>query len=388
MTNRVVDRYQRKQSGQTNAAYANPMAENRIEEFMTALGKSLIAMPLISIVGVTLTAATADAEDCLAAPNSAAREGTRWYYQLDLAAQHKCWYMRALNQRAQQAVVTSSKALPASAFAVPIPRPRPSTASPVMALSRAYGVPSSSYPKEIAAKPGATPAGSETAAESTSSIPKESISQQKITSSAAPAPNATPLAGVAIDETSSAISEMHQVAPSPQPRAEAATLAADTGTPVDATRSPTSDIAASQPTATSSEQNAQMAALGSNAAPTVIAPIDGVVSSKHSTTRLSTSSDLRTDDAERAPDVSLAVHQEPPAVATLNARPLPSNALANLLSRGRDRTALSDQAIDNTGMPVKPLSIIAAVLLALVIMSYYAAFRYFLGASSDDFQKP
>ena len=45
--------------------------------------KLLIAVLLMSVVGVTLlAAATAHGEDCLAAPNSPAREGTRWYYPI------------------------------------------------------------------------------------------------------------------------------------------------------------------------------------------------------------------------------------------------------------------------------------------------------------------
>jgi len=92
-----------------HAAYANPTRGERGEEFMAARcptsfgSKSLIAMLLISVVGVAFLAVTAHAEDCLAAPNSAAREGTRWYYRLDRATQHKCWYMRAPDQPAQQA---------------------------------------------------------------------------------------------------------------------------------------------------------------------------------------------------------------------------------------------------------------------------------------------
>src|ERR1700729_4588845 len=110
-------------------------SENRGEEFMAARdsksfgSKSLIAMLFISVVvGVTLLAATARAEDCLAAPNSPAREGTRWYSRLDRTTQNRCWYMRALDRPARQRAASAKEALSTDAFTIPIPRPRPSAA--------------------------------------------------------------------------------------------------------------------------------------------------------------------------------------------------------------------------------------------------------------------
>jgi hypothetical protein len=303
--------------------------------------KSLIALALMSAVGVTLPAATAHAEDCLAAPNSPAREGTRWYYRLDRATQHKCWYSRALDQPTQQVAAPAKTALPATAFAIPIPRPRPSTAGSGLALRQADTAPSFSHAEyaipiprprpsavslsqddtgpseEIAAKPSVAPPVSESTAETTPSIPKESTSQQAGTASGTPEPNATPLIGAAADQTTSAISEMHQGPPSPETNAEATAPAADAETLVGATTgetsSPTSDAAAPQQAASSSEPNAQVAASGPNAAPPINAPIGDAASSipKDSATQLSTSSDLRSNDAEPAPDVSLAEQPSP-----------------------------------------------------------------------------
>ena len=374
---------------------------------MTARGPTrsgsnlLIVMLLLSGVGVTLPAATALAEDCLAAPNSPTREGTRWYYRLDRATQQKCWYLRALDQPAQQVAAPAKAALPATAFAIPIPRPRPSTAGSGLALRQAdtdpsfshaqYTMPiprprpsavslsqddspSAAHAEEIAAKPSVTPPVSESTAETTPSIPKESTSQQAGTSSATPA-----------DETTSAISEMHQGAPSPKTNAEATAPAADAkilvGATTGETSSPTSDAAARHQAATSSEPDTQATASEADTAPTIIAPTDDAVSSipKGPATQLSTPSDLRSNDAETVPDVSLAEHQAPPAVAMLNARPLP----ADLLSHGRDRTALTDEPTDNAGTWVKPLYLIVAFLVVLVVMSYYVVFRYFVGGSAD-----
>ena len=379
--------------------------------------KLLIAVLLMSVVGVTLLAATAHGEDCLAAPNSPAREGTRWYYRLDRATQHKCWHMRALDQPTQQVAASAKTALPATAFAIPIPRPRPSTVGSGLALRQAdtdpsfshaeYAIPiprprpsavslsqddagpSAAHAEEIAAKPSVTPPVNESTAETTPSIPKESTSQQAGTSSGTPEPNAAPLIGAAADETTSAISEMHRGAPSPETNAEATAPAADAeilvGARTGETSSPTSDASAPHQATTSSEPDTQATASGADAAPTIIAPTDDAVSSipKGPAAQLSTPSDLGSNDAETVPGVSLTEHEAPPAVAMLNARPLP----AVLLSHGRDRTALTDEPTDNAGTWIKPLYFILAFVVVLVVMSYYVVFRYFLGGSaqmSDD----
>ena len=133
--------------------------------------KSLIAMLLMSVVDVTLPAATARAEECLAAPNFPAREGTRWYYRLERATQHKCWYMRALGQPTPQAGAPAKTTLRAPAFGIPVPRPRPLTAD-----SSPVGTDlSPSHAEGIVAKQSATPPVSGSTA-----VPKESTSQQQV----------------------------------------------------------------------------------------------------------------------------------------------------------------------------------------------------------------
>jgi len=367
---------------------------------MTARGPTpsgsnlLIALLRMSIVVVALPAATAHAEDCLAAPNSPAREGTRWYYRLDRATQHKCWYMRPLDQPTQQVAAPGKTALSASALAIPIPRPRPPTAGsalssssvdtdtssshaeyaiptpkprplaagPALSLSRGDpGNPSSSYPEKIAAKPTTTsPVGGPTG-ETTSSIPNESTSQQAGTSLAAPAPNAAPLIGAATDETTSAISEMHQAAPSSEPNAKATAPAPDAeslaGATTNETSSPTSNVAAPQQAATSSD--AQKATLEPNAAQ-IIAPIDDGASStpNDSGTQLSTSSDFRSNDAEPIPDGPVAQPQVPLAASSVNARPIPLDA--------PHWTARRAELIDNAQMLARPFPLIFAFVLALV----------------------
>jgi len=202
---------------------------------------------------------------------------------------------------------------------------------------------------------------------------------------AALTPSAAPLIGAATDETTSAISEMHRVAPSPWTNATATATApnAETlaGATTNETSSPTSDIAAPQQAASSSEPNGHLAASGSNAAPLINAPTDDAASSipKDSAAQQSTSSDLKFNDAEPAPDVSLPGHRAPPAVATLNVRPIPPD----LLSHARERTAQTNEPIDNAGMWGRPFYLIVVFLLVLVVMSYYVGFRYFVGGSAQ-----
>jgi hypothetical protein len=311
--------------------------------------KSLIAMLLMSVVDVTLPAATARAEECLAAPNFPAREGTRWYYRLERATQHKCWYMRALGQPTPQAGAPAKTTLRAPAFGIPVPRPRPLTAD-----SSPVGTDlSPSHAEGIVAKQSATPPVSGSTA-----VPKESTSQQAGLSLAAPVPNATPRA--ATDENTSAISEIHQVAPSPETTAAATSAAPHAEPPIgpttDETGSPTSGMTAPQQAATPSEPNAQVAALAPIAAPQIIARIDDGVSSiqNDSATQPSTSSKFRSNAAEPAPDVSVAQPHAGLAAATVNASPipLPPRAPADLVSDGRETISLIDEPIGDAGMRV------------------------------------
>jgi hypothetical protein len=335
--------------------------------------KTLIALVLTSVAGVTLPAAAARAEDCLAAPNSPAREGTRWYYRLDRATQHKCWYMRALDQPAQQAATT----LPEPAFAIPIPRPRPSTSDSALSLNRGDTDLSSSHAEEVATKPSATAPNSWSTGETALSIPKVLTSQQAGVSSAAPAPNAAQQIGAATDETDFAISDIYQAAPSLETNAaaNAATPGPETlvGAIADETSSPTSEITAPRLAAPSAAPNARMAASGLNAA-----QIDDAASSttNDSDTKRSTPTD-RSNDAETAPGVYVAQPHAPPAATTVNPRPILPH-----LSDGRERTALSDESTDNTGTQISPFYLILAFVVALVGMLYYLVFRYLPGGSA------
>ena len=156
--------------------------------------------------------------------------------------------------------------------------------------------------------------------------------------------------------TTSAISEMHRAAPPPQTDAEATTSAPDVETSVGATMgettsSSTTDIAAPKREATS-ERNAKVAAYGPTAAPEVIAPIDDAASSsipKDVASQPSTSSDLRSDVAGPASDVSVAKSHAPMP------HPIPSNAPADLMSDDWQQTSPSYEIIGNAGAHARTL---------------------------------
>jgi hypothetical protein len=353
--------------------------------------KLLIALALISAVGVTLPTAAARAEDCLAAPNSPAREGTRWLYRLDRATQHKCWYMGAFGQPTQRAGAAAKIVHSALPLAIPLPRPRPSAAEPSLSLSLGSA---DSSPESLAARPGPTLPVSGATEEIKSRIISQSDPQQALTSSAELAPDAhAPMApdanapiSVAADGTTSAISETHQVVPSPEANVEATAPTPKAQPPIGTatykTGPPTSDIAAQQQSAPSSELNAEVAPRTPNAPAQIVATIDDSEPSipHDSATQLSTSSKLSFNAAEPAPDVSVAEFHAPITVATVNAHPL--YAPADLMPDGRERTSTSDESIGVVGMRVPPLYLILAFVVALVGMLYFLLFRYLPGGGA------
>jgi hypothetical protein len=60
--------------------------------------RAVFADLLVALSVVTLSATpggTATTESCLAAPNSAAPDGSHWYFRTDRTTQRKCWYLAA-----------------------------------------------------------------------------------------------------------------------------------------------------------------------------------------------------------------------------------------------------------------------------------------------------
>jgi hypothetical protein len=93
-------------------------------------GKIALVALLLCGMGIGGAADTARADDCLTAPNSAAPEGSHWYYHMDWANQRKCWYVRATDQPAQPTAehTIPDGAAPAAATALEKPTTAPPSA--------------------------------------------------------------------------------------------------------------------------------------------------------------------------------------------------------------------------------------------------------------------
>jgi hypothetical protein len=380
------------------------------EDFMAAqLQKlfdpnSFICLGLILIVGVTLSATAVRAEGCLAAPNSPAREGTRWYSRLDRATQTRCWHMRTLDRPARQQAASAKEGLSTPTITIPIPRPRPSAADfpstirhgdtdpfdsrleyeiPVpkvtataagSALSLSQGDPGQSMFHEDA-KVSPEPMINGSIAGTRSSNLKAIPSPQADASASASVVNSDLLVGGGIDEASSVTSEKNQVAPSTITNA-AGTAAPDVETPAPATTNETRALALdmSAPQQTASEPIIEVVVPRSNAALPIDATIDDVEPSisKDSAADPNASIGLGSHDDEPEPDVLHAEHQEPPAPATPDHAP----NQPVFSSDDRESTALTD-TIYKALMSVKPLYLIVAFVMTMVVMSYYVVFRVF-----------
>jgi hypothetical protein len=374
---------------------------------------SFICLALILTVGVTLPATTVRAEGCLAAPNSPAGEGTRWYSRLDRATQTRCWYMRALDRPARQRAASAKEVLSTPSITIPIPRPRPSAADfpssishgdtdpfdsqsrhemPLpkvtpsasgSALSLSQGDPSQSMPLEDA-KASPEPMINGSIAESGSSNLKAFSSPEADAPLSTPVVNSDLVTGGDITEAISEISEKHQVAPSTITNA-ADTAAPDVETPAPGTTNETRVLAfgMSAPQQTASEPVIEVVVPRSNAALPIDATIDdGTPSiSKDSATDPNTSTSLRSHDVEAEADVLHAEHRGSPAGATLD--PAPSQPV--LLSDDRESPALTD-TIFKILSSVKPLYLIVAFVMTTVVMAYYVVFRVFRwdGAQMSD----
>jgi hypothetical protein len=88
----------------------------------------LVATLLVWSVSFGAAIITVRADDCLAEPNSPAPAGSHWYYHMDRAKQHKCWYIRATDQPAQPAAAQATSDSTSLPPAPPIPLEKPATA--------------------------------------------------------------------------------------------------------------------------------------------------------------------------------------------------------------------------------------------------------------------
>jgi hypothetical protein len=90
-----------------------------------------LALLAVLAVGAGVPTNTARADDCLTAPNSAAPEGSHWYYHIDRATQRKCWHVRVTDQPAEQTAAPAASDASAAAPAEAIKKPATSSGVPM-----------------------------------------------------------------------------------------------------------------------------------------------------------------------------------------------------------------------------------------------------------------
>jgi hypothetical protein len=84
----------------------------------------IVPVFLVAALLVSGLSASRAEENCLAAPNARAPQGSHWYYRTDRTSQNKCWHLRqtdepAIQQKPEQAATSAAAAPP------PLPRPAP-----------------------------------------------------------------------------------------------------------------------------------------------------------------------------------------------------------------------------------------------------------------------
>jgi hypothetical protein len=72
------------------------------------LPNAVVALILVSAVGVGALIDNAGAEDCLTGPNVSAPTGQHWYYRVDRVTHRRCWYLHAPSYRVVHRALTVS----------------------------------------------------------------------------------------------------------------------------------------------------------------------------------------------------------------------------------------------------------------------------------------
>ncbi|MGA8816588.1 MAG: hypothetical protein WB624_04805, partial [Xanthobacteraceae bacterium] len=106
---------------------------------------ALLVTATLMSANMGLSVDSARAENCAAAPKAAAPQGQHWYYHVDRATRHKCWYLHAavgLHHRTMSRHGAAANADPQPdsqtaaapvASSAPTASPAPSPASPAPA---------------------------------------------------------------------------------------------------------------------------------------------------------------------------------------------------------------------------------------------------------------
>src|SRR5579884_3513791 len=92
--------------GPTGAGFKAQLPPTVVLESVEGIMSGALPIPVrsLSVMAAVLVASlsaicfldAARAEDCLAAPNGPAPQGSHWYYRIDRAKQRKCWYVHAI----------------------------------------------------------------------------------------------------------------------------------------------------------------------------------------------------------------------------------------------------------------------------------------------------
>lgn len=118
---------------------------------------AVVALVIVSGIVVCAGLGPVRAEDCLAAPNVASPPGQHWYYRIDRATRHKCWYLHAPLRTVHQARSASVSAHAEIEHPAPA-APMPAAAAPVSAVAGpvpavAAPIPFATAPMSFAAAP-------------------------------------------------------------------------------------------------------------------------------------------------------------------------------------------------------------------------------------------
>jgi hypothetical protein len=154
---------------------------------------------ILAILGAATAAVSGTAragDDCLAAPNAGAAQGSHWYYRLDRATHRKCWYVGPQGAKVRRAA-TATPPAPARA---PVAPPSAETAAvdmPALAPAAAVAAaPDAAFSSRWPDRPNATDASANAPAPNAgqSAAPAarvpDRIAARAVTTTAEPAPPA------------------------------------------------------------------------------------------------------------------------------------------------------------------------------------------------------
>jgi hypothetical protein len=89
---------------------------------------AIVAVAFVAAIGGSAPVRGAAAKDCVGAPKAPSPHGQHWYYRIDRATGHKCWYLHSFLLRPHRGAKPSEPHVAAaqSTIAAPLPEPRPS----------------------------------------------------------------------------------------------------------------------------------------------------------------------------------------------------------------------------------------------------------------------